>query len=148
MSDMHTEYPKPHLPLSCQPTQPANVDDPSWSRPKPKFGQPTAIPPHNEPPLCALTSFGVTIVTPRPSEFSASDVKLALGTLNIEQVKHAIVEDCQYPTSLEKNTSGHLKVSYSFTGVETPGFTIHMKGSKQKQPHSEQEDDSSETKTK
>lgn len=66
------------------------------------------------PPLCSLTNSGVTIVTPRPSEFSASDVKLALRTLNIEQVKHAIVEDCWYPTSLEKNTSGHLKVKLLF----------------------------------
>ena len=108
MSDMHTEYPKPYLPLSRQPTQPA--DDPSWSKPKPKFGQPTAIPPCNEPLLCTLTNFGVAIITPCPSEFSTSDLKLMLGTLNIEQVKHAIVEDCWYPTS------GHLKVSYSFTG--------------------------------
>ena len=46
---MHTEYHKP-CPLSRQPTQPA--DDPSWSKPKPKFGQPTPIPPRNEACLC------------------------------------------------------------------------------------------------
>jgi hypothetical protein len=115
-SVMHTKYRKPRLQLSRQPTQPA--DDPSWSKPKPKFGQPTPIPPRNEPPLCALANIDVTSVTPRSSEFSASDVKwpkLAVETLTIEQVKNVIVED-RYPASLEKNTSGHLKVSYSFTG--------------------------------
>jgi hypothetical protein len=68
--------------------------------------------------LCALANIDITSITPHSSEFSASDVKpkLALGTLNIKQVKHVIIGDCQYPTSLEKYTSGHLKVSYSFTG--------------------------------
>jgi hypothetical protein len=160
-SVMHTKYRKPRLQLSRQPTQPA--DDPSWSKPKPKFGQPTPIPPRNEPPLCALANIDVTSVTPRSSEFSASDVKwpkLAVETLTIEQVKNVIVED-RYPASLEKNTSGHLKVSYSFTGsfilkmksqvngIETPESTgtiqMCMKGLKREQPHSDQENDADES---
>ena len=149
---------KPHLQLSHQPTQPA--DDPSWSKPKPKFGQPTPILPHKKPPLYALTNVNVTSVTPCSRKFSTLDVKwpkLTVETLNIEQVKNVIVED-QYPMSLKKNMSGHLKVSYSFTGsfilklksqvngIETPEFTgtIHMKGLKQKQPYLDQENDNSE----
>jgi hypothetical protein len=86
--------------------------------------------------------------------------KLAVETLTIEQVKNVIVED-QYPASLQKNTSGHLKVSYSFTGsfilkmksqvngIETPESTstiqMCMKGLKREQPHSDQENDADES---
>jgi hypothetical protein len=90
---MHIEYHKPR-PLSRQPTQP--TDDPSWSKPKPKFSQPTPIPPRNEPCLCIQANI--------PSQAYYS-----------EQRRLASV------APPEVNAIGHLEVSYPFTGP----FMVH-----------------------
>ena len=82
-------------PLSRQPTQPA--DDPSWSKPKPKSGQPTPIPPRNEACLCIQADIldGIDIASVTPLK-----VNVPVNTVN---------------------ASGHLEVSYFFTGP----FMVH-----------------------